>query len=45
MDHYLGLGDIKTCAHDEGYDCDRLFHYCRLCSTPLDDCTCGPVEA
>lgn len=32
--------DFRQCAHDLGVDCDGLFHYCRLCSTPLDDCPC-----
>ncbi len=45
MDDYFGIQDVKRCLHDSGYDCDRLFHYCRLCSMPLDDCSCNPEES
>lgn len=37
----FGLGDVRICAHDAGVDCDLLFHYCPLCSTPLDNCSCA----
>ncbi len=38
MDDYTGVPDTRRCGHNGGYDCDHLFHYCRLCSMPLDDC-------
>lgn len=41
MDEYADIGTMRDCAHEEGFDCDRLFHYCRLCSMPLDDCDCA----
>ncbi|MFQ5838967.1 MAG: hypothetical protein ACE5HJ_09360 [Thermoplasmata archaeon] len=40
MDDYFGVQDVRRCLHESGYDCDRLFHYCKLCSVPLDDCGC-----
>lgn len=41
VDDYFGFEDARKCLHDSGYDCDLLFHYCRLCSMPLDDCGCA----
>ncbi len=41
VDDHLGIHDIRDCAHNMGYDCDHLFHYCRYCSVPLDDCGCN----
>ncbi len=38
----FGAPDVRRCSHDASYDCDGLFHYCHLCSTPLDDCFHGP---
>jgi hypothetical protein len=41
VDDYFGIRDARKCLHNSGYDCDQLFHYCRLCSMPLDDCGCS----
>ncbi|MEE9268010.1 MAG: hypothetical protein V3U70_01225, partial [Thermoplasmata archaeon] len=38
MEEAFGAPEVRGCRHDAGYDCDGLFHYCHLCSTPLDDC-------
>ncbi len=45
LEAYFGISELRRCMHDSGYECDQLFHYCRLCSMPLDDCDCDPVEA
>ncbi len=41
MEETFGAPGIRGCRHDTGYDCDGLFHYCHLCSVPLDDCSHG----
>ncbi len=45
LEDYFGIHDARRCLHNRGYDCDRLFHYCKLCSMPLDDCGCSPSQA
>ncbi len=42
MEEAFGAPEVRGCRHDAGYDCDGFFHYCHLCSTPLDDCFHGP---
>ncbi len=41
MEETFGAPDVRGCRHEAGYDCDGLFHYCHLCSLPLEDCSHG----